>query len=144
MPCAALLWNQVSSRQRVRDLKSDNILLTKQKNVVIADFGLGDYVWLREPLVTGKKGTLMHISPEQGEEPFNCFKCDMYSLGVVYWCMLYRVDVIDLKPKEPLLSLVSQTFHVPDIDRDILSCHLEADPISSPESDQFTELLETF
>ncbi|KAK6973572.1 fatty acyl-CoA synthetase and RNA processing-associated kinase 1 [Biomphalaria glabrata] len=101
-----------------RDLKSDNILLTMQKNVVIADFGLGDYVWRREPLVTGKKGTYMHISPEQGEEPFNCFKC-----------MLYRVDVIDLKSKEPLLTIVSQTFHVPDIDRDILSCLLEADPI---------------
>ncbi|XP_055899139.1 uncharacterized protein LOC106068350 [Biomphalaria glabrata] len=111
-----------------RDLKSDNILITNQKNVVIADFGLADYVWRREPLVTGKKGTYMHISPEQGEEPFNCFNCDMYSLGVVYWCMLYRVDVIDLKPKEPLLSIVSQTFHVPDIDRDILSCLLEADP----------------
>uniref|UniRef100_A0A2C9JW36 Protein kinase domain-containing protein n=1 Tax=Biomphalaria glabrata TaxID=6526 RepID=A0A2C9JW36_BIOGL len=99
-----------------RDLKSDNILLTKQKNVVIADFGLGDYVWRREPLVTGKKGTYMHISPEKGQEPFNCFKCDMYSLGVVYWCMLYRVDVIDLKPKEPLLTIVSRTFHVPDTD----------------------------
>uniref|UniRef100_A0A2C9LG42 Protein kinase domain-containing protein n=1 Tax=Biomphalaria glabrata TaxID=6526 RepID=A0A2C9LG42_BIOGL len=85
-----------------RDLKSDNILITNQKNVVIADFGLGDYVWRREPLVTGKKGAYMHISPEQGEEPFNCFKCDMYSLGVVYWCILYR---------------------------DILSCLLEADPI---------------
>ncbi|KAK0053442.1 fatty acyl-CoA synthetase and RNA processing-associated kinase 1 [Biomphalaria pfeifferi] len=95
-----------------RDLKSDNILITNQKNVVIADFGLSDLVWPFEPLVTGKKGTFMHISPEQDNKTFNCFKCDMYSLGVVYWCMLYRVDVIDLKPKEPLLSIVSRTFHV--------------------------------
>uniref|UniRef100_A0A2C9L8C4 Protein kinase domain-containing protein n=1 Tax=Biomphalaria glabrata TaxID=6526 RepID=A0A2C9L8C4_BIOGL len=86
-----------------RDLKSDNILITNQKNVVIADFGLADYVLPSEPL------------------------CDMYSLGVVYWCMLYMVDVIDLKPKEPLLTIASRTF-VPEIDRYILSCLLEADP----------------
>ncbi|KAI8780935.1 CBL-interacting serine/threonine-protein kinase 16 [Biomphalaria glabrata] len=111
-----------------RDLKSDNILLTNQKNVVIADFGLADHVWPSEPLVTGRKGTVMHISPEQDNKTFDCFKCDMYSLGVVYWCMLCMVDVIDMKPKEPLLTIVLRTFFLPDIDRDILSCLLEADP----------------
>ncbi|XP_055899196.1 uncharacterized protein LOC106069153 [Biomphalaria glabrata] len=110
-----------------RDLKSDNILITNQKNVVIADFGLADYVLPSEPLVTGRKGTLLHISPEQDNETFNCFQCDMYSLGVVYWCMMYMVDVIDLKPKEPLLTIASRTF-IPEIDRYILSCLLEADP----------------
>ncbi|KAK6973574.1 CBL-interacting serine/threonine-protein kinase 16 [Biomphalaria glabrata] len=88
-----------------RDLKSDNILITNQKNVVIADFGLSDLVWPSEPLVTGKKGTFMHISPEQNKKIdsykidksalSNCsnvfvllLQCDMYSVGVVYWCML--------------------------------------------------------
>nr|KAI8760936.1 serine/threonine-protein kinase ULK3-like [Biomphalaria glabrata] len=112
-----------------RDLKTDNILLTNKNNVVIADFGLGDYASSTGHLVTTIKGTYMYISPEQWiSQPFVVFKCDMYALGVVYWCMLYKMNVIELQPKEPLLTIVSRTFNVPGIDRDILSCLLEEDP----------------
>ncbi|XP_055899176.1 uncharacterized protein LOC106070376 [Biomphalaria glabrata] len=93
-----------------RDLKSDNILLTMQKNVVIADFGLGDYVWRREPLVTGKKGTYMHISPEQGEEPFNCFKCKFITIFFrdILSCLL-EADPIKRLSVLSLINLLSNS-----------------------------------
>ncbi|XP_055899178.1 uncharacterized protein LOC106053225 [Biomphalaria glabrata] len=77
-----------------RDLKSDNILITNQKNVVIADFGLSDLVWPSEPLVTGKKGTFMHISPEQNKK-IDSYKIDKSALRTfchVFWKLILPKD----------------------------------------------------
>ncbi|KAK0053435.1 mitogen-activated protein kinase kinase 9 [Biomphalaria pfeifferi] len=67
-----------------RDVKTDNVLITaKEKRVVIADFGLSEIL------------------------PTIDTPCDMYALGVVYWCMVFKVNVFDLKSTEQMQESVN-------------------------------------
>jgi WD40 repeat protein/serine/threonine protein kinase len=72
-----------------RDIKPDNILLDKDSNAYLADFGIaltGDIDTLSDE--TGFVGSPSYVSPEQiiGEQL--TFKTDIYSLGIVLYEML--------------------------------------------------------
>ncbi len=71
-----------------RDLKPDNILITKNgNNVKIIDFSLSDSD--SHSILSGGAGTLIYASPEQ----VNCceadYRSDIYSLGVILSEMSY-------------------------------------------------------
>lgn len=75
-----------------RDLKTLNILLTKDMKVKIADFGLSRLSETREHYSTLYKlrGTHTYCAPEVyfGEQYTD--KADIYSLGIILWELVYR------------------------------------------------------
>jgi len=77
-----------------RDLKLTNVLLDTDLTAKICDFGLSQEKYspfLRDPS-TGAKGTPLWMAPEVLRlEPFN-EKCDVYSLGILLWCLATREE----------------------------------------------------
>ncbi|MCK4625105.1 MAG: protein kinase, partial [Phycisphaerae bacterium] len=90
-----------------RDIKPENILMNRQGQVKIADFGLAKLVGLAESASDGAKpaggpeapgvtqagekvmGTPQYMAPEQIDRPAEVdHRADIYSLGVVFYQML--------------------------------------------------------
>jgi eukaryotic-like serine/threonine-protein kinase len=74
-----------------RDVKPENILLTKKGKVKVADFGLcrdqeGQGLHLTQSGVT--MGTPLYMSPEQAQGHDVDHRSDLYSLGVTFYHML--------------------------------------------------------
>jgi serine/threonine protein kinase len=80
-----------------RDLKPDNILLAKDFNIYLIDFGFAS---LGSQEVSGSsvfKGTPGFIAPEQIIQP--TLASDIYSLGVTLVCLLTNKDITELRSR---------------------------------------------
>ena len=65
------------------DIKLDNIMLDKEYNPIIIDFGASEN-FEKLPRIKGIRGTQQYISPEMWEEEeYDGIKSDIFSLGVV-------------------------------------------------------------
>src|SRR5262245_20951440 len=71
-----------------RDLKLRNILLSRNGNVKIGDFGLAKSIGNPTLPVLKGLGTPAYISPEQVQGRTTDRRSDVYSLGVIYYQML--------------------------------------------------------
>lgn len=73
-----------------RDIKSHNILLTREGVVKVADFGIARAVTSSTVIHGGKNvvGSVHYFSPEQALGKAIDFKSDIYSIGVVLYEML--------------------------------------------------------
>eukprot|EP01119_Soliformovum_irregulare_P017080 TRINITY_DN5026_c0_g2_i1.p1 TRINITY_DN5026_c0_g2~~TRINITY_DN5026_c0_g2_i1.p1 ORF type:complete len:504 (+),score=159.26 TRINITY_DN5026_c0_g2_i1:519-2030(+) len=75
-----------------RDMKSLNLLITKQWSVKICDFGLARF---NTPLAmdTMQKlcGTYSYTAPELYSKGTYTDKCDVFSSGIILWEIVYRV-----------------------------------------------------
>jgi len=74
-----------------RDIKPSNILLTKDYEPKLCDFGIATALWGQESRLTQTNelmGTMDYIAPEQKENSKNVdFRADIYSIGVI----LYKI-----------------------------------------------------
>ena len=71
------------------DIKLDNILIDQNMQLKLADFGLSIQTTF-ETLRDLKIGTDMYMAPEIHNYEFNPSKADVFSLGVVLFCMMAK------------------------------------------------------
>jgi serine/threonine-protein kinase len=72
-----------------RDIKTDNILISKDGEVKLADFGIAKASYMTELTSMGTVvGTLVYMSPEQMLGETIDARSDLYSLGVVLYVLL--------------------------------------------------------
>ncbi len=70
-----------------RDIKPQNILVTKEGNIKVTDFGIARAA-SSSTLTTEQMGSAHYFSPEQARGGFVDNKSDIYSLGIVMFEML--------------------------------------------------------
>ncbi|KAJ5076861.1 serine/threonine-protein kinase sty8-like [Anaeramoeba ignava] len=140
-----------------RDLKSGNILITKENHLKIIDFGLARYKAGATDITTEMSiniGTFNWMAPEilRGESDYTS-KVDVYSYGLVLWEMVFR----DIPYKKLLMDVGREEFrskvgfdkptlklpkkkYLPDEMIDLLARCWDYNPNNRPE---FSEICET-
>ncbi|BFZ25764.1 hypothetical protein BsWGS_28803 [Bradybaena similaris] len=95
MTCAVRYLN---NKQRIvhSDIKPDNIFINAINDPVLGDFGLAFFVPPGATRVPAKHigGTKCFFAPEIACSTsfVDPYKLDMYSLGVVLWCMMFKTE----------------------------------------------------
>lgn len=89
-----------------RDIKLDNILLDGESGVKICDFGVSKIIQRRQ-IIKEQCGTPAYIAPEIiTDEGYEGFFADMWSLGVLLYCMLERTVPFKAMNMEDLHKLI--------------------------------------
>ncbi|KAI3970520.1 hypothetical protein MKX01_024167 [Papaver californicum] len=132
-----------------RDVKTENMLLDKQRTVKIADFGVARIEAQNPHDMTGETGTLGYMAPEVlNGNPYNR-KCDVYSFGICLW-EIYCCDMPypDLSFSEVTSAVVRQNLR-PEVPRccpsalsNVMKKCWDANPDKRPEMDEVVTLLE--
>ncbi|KAJ3695313.1 hypothetical protein LUZ60_000690 [Juncus effusus] len=132
-----------------RDVKTENMLLDKSRNVKIADFGVARVEASNPSDMTGETGTLGYMAPEVlNGNPYNR-KCDVYSFGICLW-EIYCCDMPypDLSFSEVTSAVVRQNLR-PEIPRccptslsNVMKRCWDANPDRRPEMAEVVKMLE--
>lgn len=70
-----------------RDLKLQNVVyIPKEKIAKIIDFGMATCF----PDPEGVVGSPMFMSPQVLSNQKYTYKCDIWSLGIIFYCMIFR------------------------------------------------------
>lgn len=87
-----------------RDLKLENILLDKHKNIIITDFGFANtFKHSNNDLMKTSCGSPCYAAPELvlSSEPYESRKVDIWSSGVILYAMLAGYLPFDDDPENP-------------------------------------------
>jgi len=130
-----------------RDVKPANIMLNRQGDVKLSDFGLAKMSLVRSDQVTQIgviKGTPAYMSPEQREGRPISGTADVYALGkVIYECVtgVRLAPIYQFSPPTPAPSKYIPEAP-PELDEHLLRC-LRVDPFERPTSRQLGRGLQT-
>ncbi|MCA8982356.1 MAG: serine/threonine-protein kinase [Planctomycetaceae bacterium] len=97
-----------------RDLKPDNIMMTKASDVRLIDFSLSSQIPSAfAKLVSGKvkqiQGTRTYIAPEIVRRQLPCVQSDIYSLGVTaFECLTGRPPFMGTTPNDLLIRHIQE------------------------------------
>ncbi|XP_025412862.1 testis-specific serine/threonine-protein kinase 2-like [Sipha flava] len=90
-----------------RDLKCENLLLTINYNVRVADFGFARFVSRgRNPRAKSICGTQTYLSPELllGTKPYNPVVADVWAIGVVLFMMANNLPPFNDSRKKDIIN----------------------------------------
>lgn len=114
-----------------RDIKPQNILISKEGRVKVTDFGVARVATTATLTNTGNVvGSVHYFSPEQARGGYSDEKSDIYSLGVVLFEM-----VTGQVPFEGETAITVALKHVQEQPRSVL----ELNPDASPELDRIIQ-----
>ncbi|OIT28537.1 PREDICTED: serine/threonine-protein kinase STY8-like [Nicotiana attenuata] len=133
-----------------RDVKTENMLLDRNRTLKIADFGVARVEASNPNDMTGETGTLGYMAPEVlNGNPYNR-KCDVYSFGICLW-EIYCCDMPypDLSFSEVTTAVVRQNLR-PEIPRccpsslaNVMKRCWDANADKRPEMDEVVSMLES-
>ncbi|XP_062219723.1 phytosulfokine receptor 1-like [Phragmites australis] len=102
-----------------RDIKSSNILLDKNFEAHLADFGLARLICpYATHVTTDLVGTLGYIPPEYGQSSVATFKGDVFSFGIVLLELLTGKRPVDMCKPKGARELVSWVIHMKEENRE--------------------------
>lgn len=107
-----------------RDLKPQNVMITADGKVKVADFGLAEALWMKKNLTkTGESvGTPSYMAPEQIQGEQADHRADIYAFGIMAYEMVVRKRPFDdenwfkmaaLHIMQPLPQFVTEESNIP-------------------------------
>ena len=117
-----------------RDLKPENLLLTKDHILKIIDFGLSNYFYDKNKLLSTPCGSPCYASPEMvSGKKYNGFKIDVWSSGIVLYAMLCGFLPFEDKDNEILFKKIRKCklefpHHISLISKDLIKKILVTNP----------------
>lgn len=104
-----------------RDLKTENLMITKNDVVKVCDFGLSQTISKSKPYAKGIRGSFLWLAPEV-MDPGNSManeKSDVYSFGLILWQILTQRPIFDNLPEnyddngiKKIISLFTYLLHI--------------------------------
>jgi len=129
-----------------RDLKSRNLLIDRNWDVKVADFGLACFV--DEQITFAACGTPTHMAPEVFNNQQYTTNADVYSFGICLYEMAVRQRPYKNVPVEELGNAVGKEdlrptipIYIDQVWRNLMKACWDCDPLERPDFEQLVEIL---
>jgi hypothetical protein len=148
--CAALAYAHGTAKIVHRDLKPANVMLDREGQVKVTDFGISSSISESVSRVTvkpGTSGTLAYMSPQQARGMAPSAGDDIYALGATLFELLtgkppfYRGEIMHQLLNEPVPSLAQRRADlgvvgapIPEIWENTVTACLAKEPVDRPKS----------
>lgn len=97
-----------------RDIKPENILIDKEGNIKLADFGNSYQLTKEKTHLNCFTGTIPYMSPEQHEREDYSFEVDLWSFGVTLFNIIYEINpFFDHKEENLIESIINIDYTLP-------------------------------